>query len=584
MSLSSLPTPVLCIIHQLVFQAGGLRSALSLEAASKELCTLLRANTHLPGSEVTLARWPATDRWIAAFWTFVAAHGHRLDRVKLEEGPCWPSASSRLPPLSVQKGVSSARSVTVLECSSVSTLVVLAGLPNLHHLSCSITAESSRALHALEGLTTLQSLTVGGRQSTSSLQSLPRLTGLTRLELCHLPRLTALERHPCHAANLQALTLDGLSAVTTLAPISSLTRLTSLTLRNFSNWNTVEGLNGLAPLGCLQSLQHLSMEKLRATHGSYDLSPLTSLRSLHTLLVTSCSINNLWPIAPLGCTLQELHLTPGGHDIHEVAAIGALPSLRVLWLHWTGGNLTNMGALSPLTNLEALHIGAYGQLSILETSSDLTASLQRMQYDYAHGISSLAPLSVLSSLHTLSLQYLGRVSDLGPIGHLPALRQLRLHAGQGVCSLQPLGSLGCLTGLSLSCLPDVSSLQPLSQLSSLQRLCLYEMDAVRSLEPLSALTGLRGLALHSLRSWETPPYDNSHLAPLDSLTCLQTLTIWRCRCRDGVWRATPARPAVIFPGGCITDHVHCSCGHLRATLLAGVLRGLQFNAFRSEQR
>jgi hypothetical protein len=548
MSLSSLPTPVLCIIHQMVFKAGGLRSALSLEAASKELCTLLRANTRFPGSEVTLAsRWPATDCHIATFWTFVAAHGHRLDRLELKEGPCWSSGWFRLPPLSVQEGVGRARSVAVSECSSRSPLEGLAGLPNLHHVSCYIPAESSRALHILEGLTTLQSLTVDGCQSTSSLQALPRLTGLTRLELCHLPGLMALGRQPCHAANLQALTLDGLSAVTTLAPISTLTRLTSLTLRSFCNLHTVNGVNGLAPLGYLQSLQRLSMEKLWATHGSYDLSPLTSLRTLHTLAVTSCSIDNLWPIAPLGCTLQELHLSDG-HDIHEVAAIGALPSLRVLRLNRMGRNLTNMGALSPLSNLEALHIGdTFGQLSSLEGIGDLAASLQHLQCE-AHGLSSLAPLSVLSSLQTLGLQYLDRVRDLGPIGHLPALRQLLISQGcWGISSLEPLGSLGWLTELSLSWMPGVSSLQPLCQLRSLQRLCLEHMGPVRSLEPLTALTGLRDLILWPLRSdWETSRYGVSCLVPLDSLTGLQALEVHGRL--DQTWSATRGCPAIIFPG------------------------------------
>jgi hypothetical protein len=239
MDLSSLPTPVLCIIHQLVFQAGGLRSALSLEAASKELCTLLRANTRLPDSEVPIAldRW--CSRWSAAYWRFVAAHGHRLDRLELLEQHCWraPSATSlptSLPryllPLSMQEGVDRARSVAVPDCSSVSMLEALAGLPNLHHLCYCMGKGSSRALEALEGLTALQSLALAGGHSGSSLPALPRLTGLTRLELCNLPRPTALDLQPCHAASLQALTLDNLSALTTLAPISSLTRLTSLTL------------------------------------------------------------------------------------------------------------------------------------------------------------------------------------------------------------------------------------------------------------------------------------------------------------------------------------------------------------------
>jgi hypothetical protein len=294
-----------------------------------------------------------------------------------------------------------------------------------------------------------------------------------------------------------------------------------------------------------------------------------------------------------------------------------------------------MGALSPLTSLEVLTIRRMSPghlLSSLDGIGDLAASLQRLHCN-AYGISSLAPISVLSSLQTLDLwdldhvsdlgpisvlssllaldlRYLYHVSDLGPIGHLPSLRQL--HISQGcyrisslaplsrlgsvqelklaslpkVRSLQPIGSLSALQQLNLLGLGMVSSLQPLSHLRSLHRLCLVDMGAVSSLEPLSALTGLRDFTLVAAPYWEqVTTFSGSYLAPLDSLTGLQKLEIrdYSC-CLQYMRTATPARPAIIFPGECIPrTHSPCSSAHLQATNLPVSCLLYKCSAFRVDK-
>jgi hypothetical protein len=81
--LSSLPPSVLATIHGHVYgdSVWGLRHALSLEAASKHLNTLLRTYTRFPKVEVTDRNLPASA---AGFWKWVATNVHRVDHLAFE--------------------------------------------------------------------------------------------------------------------------------------------------------------------------------------------------------------------------------------------------------------------------------------------------------------------------------------------------------------------------------------------------------------------------------------------------------------------------------------------------------------------
>jgi hypothetical protein len=79
-ALSRLPTVLLAAIHHQVHLAGGMRSALALEAASKQLRQLFKDSTRFQ-QEVSAAHVPASALQDAgsSFWRWVAAHGHRVD-------------------------------------------------------------------------------------------------------------------------------------------------------------------------------------------------------------------------------------------------------------------------------------------------------------------------------------------------------------------------------------------------------------------------------------------------------------------------------------------------------------------------
>jgi hypothetical protein len=148
---SCLPTLPLCVIHDRVGRAGGLRAALSLEATSKRLNRLFRSNRRL-NQQVLVTNEDLTSRTRSrSMWLFVATHGHRLGGISFN------STSAELPRLSAQAGVDRARAVGVEFPSYSHSLQVLAGLPNLHHLCCRQLCGSSN-LGLLPSLTMLRSL------------------------------------------------------------------------------------------------------------------------------------------------------------------------------------------------------------------------------------------------------------------------------------------------------------------------------------------------------------------------------------------------------------------------------------------
>jgi hypothetical protein len=250
---SSLPTPLLSIIHRLVCQAGGLRAALSLESSSKHLSQLLRENARLEEQAVvTDADLDVIPR-ARSMWLFLATHGHRLGSILFDV------AYGTLPPLCAQKGVGRAPEVGVRFAAEGQSLDRLADLPNLHHLCCDNAAHASN-MELLPSLTTLQSCELANcpidcpESSRIAPGSLVSLTALTHLQLWHVDTVSSLDFLQCLATNLRSLELGGLVGFPTLDPISSLRQLQSLVLANSFNC-----YNQLAPLGALQDLQRLTL-------------------------------------------------------------------------------------------------------------------------------------------------------------------------------------------------------------------------------------------------------------------------------------------------------------------------------------
>jgi hypothetical protein len=517
---SSLLTPLLCTIHRLVLkksgnQLRGLRSALALEAASKQLNTLLRGEARFPiDLQVSIS---VHGCQLAAFWRFVAAHGHRFDCITFKQDT---ASRCAVPLISDQEGVSRARAVAA-ELATVTSLHALGALPNLHHLGVRGVADSS-SLEALPSLTTLRSLALRGGDwymigSWSSLDFLSSLTALTNL-LLNLPGITTLDSLTWLAANLQTLALASNSALSTLGPISSLSSLTCLTIRDIQP-NVQTDL--LAPLHTLQRLRKLCVHGQFSLTGSVqvDLHPISRLECLRTLDIDGLAIDDAQPITALRNSLQDLRLCRCSFSgTAHITALTTLSTLRFLTI--TDIEIsTNFLAL--ITSLERLRIFPTSSQSVdqLEPVRSLSA-LQTLRLGGMTRISSLEPLSQLGSLHALTLHDLDRVTALDAIGELPALRSLLLAGGMSsVSSLAPLSQLRALRQLELyTDMGQVTALDAICSLSALQYLYIEGMPSVSSLEPLRQLRSLHELKLRGLGNVAT-------LDAVGDLSALQLLHI-----------------------------------------------------------
>jgi hypothetical protein len=311
--LSSLPIAVLSVIHCLVYEAGGLRDALSLEAASRHLCTLLRCSSRFPDTVVTVDGKDIVYGTEAAvsFRRFIAAHGHRLDRLVLNDIMLGRHCSTLPTPHSAARGMNDVRTLSI-SCTKVDSLQPLAGLPNLEHLRCEDGVQGCSSLEPLESLTSLPSLTiqdnaVSGTSATSlapsatSLAPLAGLTRLTSLQLISLGALTGLEPLASLGPTLSSLHLSELGQVRNLGPLTAPTKLTALELADLFNL-----AGGLAPLRALQSLRQLKLE-LISLEDDMGMHPLGSLAHLQLLRLRLCDLD-LLPIAALAPSLLELDM------------------------------------------------------------------------------------------------------------------------------------------------------------------------------------------------------------------------------------------------------------------------------------
>jgi hypothetical protein len=426
-SFDRLPIHVLGIVHGLVIKTGSLRCALALETASKELSTLCRSKISFPDELglLTSAERLADPTCAAAFWKFVAAHGHRLPYFMTLDGISLGNDDAPLPSLRNQEGPARAGAAAI-QSSTVALLEPVAGLTDLASLCSDGLAQTSSA-DALQRRAARRRLDIGsavnGFVLMASLAPLASLTGLTRLHVLPPPDVASLEFLTflaCLGANLGSVEVEQLSSrckeVTTLDPITRLTGLTSLTLSDFRHVQ-----NGLAPLTALQGLRHLSLTRVAMQLSeALDLQPLTRLNSLQSLQILQCTITNQQPIAALGRTLQKLELF--GTFSLELTVSKDLSKLTSLSL---GDQATSLDSLGPLTSLQELTVSCSDALESLEPVGVLTG-LQLLFVRSGEMLSSLTPLSSLGSLEILCLHSLERVSSLEPLAGLTALLVLSL--------------------------------------------------------------------------------------------------------------------------------------------------------------
>jgi hypothetical protein len=123
--LASLPPEILAIIHSRLLQTDpSLRSCLALEATCKHLRSTLHSNTRYKAVSVKVGNLATAQ--VSSFWSWIAAHGRRTDRLLLRN----IDLRNSTPALCSQAGLLQAKAV-VVTAAVIYTLEPLRGLLNL---------------------------------------------------------------------------------------------------------------------------------------------------------------------------------------------------------------------------------------------------------------------------------------------------------------------------------------------------------------------------------------------------------------------------------------------------------------------
>jgi hypothetical protein len=237
--LSSLPDGLLTVIHCLVYQLGGVRSLLNLEATCKQLhrealCNKWRFEHPITAANPSFACQAVPGASYFSRW--IAAHAHRIDALILDKLSLHNSTTRAL---CEQQGLTQIRSLAV-KATVAETLKPLAGLTNLVQLRCdNLRAPSNQtadggfvSLQPLRLLTALESLQLYNRSAVTSLSPLSSLSHLTHLHLSGTQTcVRTIAPLSCLGPSLLSFHWDGLTQphMLSMAPVSCLTGLTSLT-------------------------------------------------------------------------------------------------------------------------------------------------------------------------------------------------------------------------------------------------------------------------------------------------------------------------------------------------------------------
>ena len=343
-------------------------------------------------------------------------------------------------------------------------------------------------------------VTIGGEEYS---------TALTELDLGS-QNLTDEEIEPLkEMVNLTHLDLRQ-NQLTDLSPLAGLTQLKSLELRG-------NNLSDLSPLSGLTELEELRLGGSGTgldNPGITDLSPLAGLTKLQYLtLPRQASIRDLSPLAGLtnlkSFTLDGVASENTGTQITDLSALSNLTQLEILHLFNCGAS--DLSPLAGLTNLTELRL--LGQLAF----TDLT------------------PLSGMTELRLLELTAQGSVplrldrNCLSVLKDLTQLESIRIYADSTI-SLRGLEHMTELTTLFLSQHNDGFScvdIEALTNLSNLSDLTLWIDSQTSDLSPLAGLTNLRYLYLYA---WNVPAL--SDLSFLSEMKDLQSLTLYESTVTD----------------------------------------------------
>ena len=216
-----------------------------------------------------------------------------------------------------------------------------------------------------------------------------------------------------------------------------------------------------------------------------DITPLSSMTSLRSLILTNNLISDLSPLSGLS-QLGYLHL--GGNQIRDLAPLSGLSSLRTLNLD---GNPVR--DFSPIYNLSALETLSIQDIRLSEDQLEaLKEALPGCFIHHDMGESSedepviqitLGGVTFSSDITELDLSGKG-ILDISSLSYCKDLRKLDLRNNY-VSDLSPLSELNLMTWLNIrnNRVPDLS---PLSRLYSLR--CLdAEKNNITAIAPISAL-------------------------------------------------------------------------------------------------
>jgi Leucine-rich repeat (LRR) protein len=255
---------------------------------------------------------------------------------------------------------------------------------------------------------------------------------------------------------------------------------------------------GVTSLDGIEHLHNLAILNLESNE-IQDVSPLGSLKKLHTLNLGSNGITDL----------EKAHLdTLAGLPLKHLNLNYNVVIFRSGQRIW----LTDISILSSFTGLE--------ELVLIENQ-----------------ITDITPLAALINLRLLDLST-NAVTDISPLAHTAALQTLSL-ANNDIQDISPLAGLYQLTSLNLLSNKNIATVSPLASLTNLETLILDNVPVggeisalankheLRELSmanaQLTTITPLSGLTL--LTSLNMRDNDIMDLSPLSSLARLKTLDL-----------------------------------------------------------
>lgn len=225
--------------------------------------------------------------------------------------------------------------------------------------------------------------------------------------------------------------------------------LTCSVLSTLNNLDARAG--GVSSLTGAQNLTGLSSADLTNNVAIDDLSPLSGLTGLKTLLLANNAISDLTPLSGL-TNLTTLNLESNAIvDITPLSGLSALTELRI-----PDNEITNVTALSGLTNLVTLTAWR-NMIADISPLSDLTNLTElNLGTNQIGDVSALGGLTLLTTLHIDTNQ----ISDISALSGLTLLEELRLHDNQ-ITNIDALTGLTALTNLRLDSNVALNDIQPL---------------------------------------------------------------------------------------------------------------------------